>query len=213
MGVLLKTLEDLGLDRNTLVIFTSDNGGTPASINEPLRGAKGAYYEAGVREPFFARWPGRISPGSRCDVPIINQDLYPTFLAAAGGRPVPGLDGANLLPLFEGKASIERRAIFWHFPGYLDRPVPRGRDPLFRTRPVSVIRKGDWKLFLYHEEWLLDGGREARATNHAVELYNIRADLGEHQDLAQKDPTRRDELLDDLLGWMEATNAPMPKPN
>ncbi|WZP00333.1 sulfatase [Isosphaeraceae bacterium EP7] len=211
VGVLLEKLDELGLERNTLVIFTSDNGGTPASINEPLRGAKGAYYEAGIREPFFARWPGKIRPGSRCDVPIINQDLYPTFVAAAGGQVVPDLDGANILPLFEGKQSRDRAAIFWHFPGYLDRPVPRGRDPLFRTRPVSVIRKGDWKLFLYHEEWLLDGGRGALATNHAVELYNIREDLGEREDLAQKDPSRRDELLDELLVWIGRTNAPLAK--
>ncbi|WP_435020505.1 sulfatase [Tundrisphaera sp. TA3] len=207
VGVLLKKLEDLGLERNTLVIFTSDNGGTPASINEPLRGAKGAYYEAGIREPFFARWPGRIAPGSRCDVPIINQDLYPTFVAAAGGTPAPALDGANLLPLFEGKGTIDRTSIFWHFPGYLDKPVPRGRDPLFRTRPVTVIRKGDWKLFLYHEEWVLDGGRDALATNHAVELYRVGQDIGEREDLAQKETARRDELLGDLLGWIKSTDA------
>ncbi len=207
VGVLLKKLKDLGLEDNTLVIFTSDNGGTPASINEPLRGAKGAYYEAGIREPFFARWPGKIRAGSVCDVPIINQDLLPTFVAAAGGTPAPTLDGENLLPLLEGKSALKRASIFWHFPGYLDRPVPRGRDPVFRTRPVTVVRSGDWKLLLYHEEWLLDGGADKLATNHAVELYNLRKDIGERTDLALTETTRRDELLKELLAWTKRTDA------
>src|SRR5262249_22706760 len=85
------------------------------------------------------------------------------------------LDGESLLPLFKGAGKLKRQAIFWHFPGYLDDPVIRGRDPVFRSRPVSVIRKGDWKLHLYHEEWQLGGGREKIATNNAVELYNISA--------------------------------------
>jgi arylsulfatase A-like enzyme len=210
VGTLLQKLEDLGLAQNTLVVFTSDNGGTPASINEPLRGAKGAYYEGGIREPFFVRWPGKIKPGTESDVPIINEDLYPTFVTAAGGALAPNLDGENLLPLFDGTGALKRTSIFWHFPGYLDRPVPRGRDPIFRTRPTSVIRKGDWKLHLYHEEWLLDGGRDALATNHAVELYNLRNDLGEHDDLALKNPAKRDELLGDLLALIEKTGAPLP---
>ena len=89
--------------------------------------------------------------------------------------------------------------------------MPRGRDPVFRTRPVSVIRKGDWKLHLYHEEWLLDGGSAAVATNHALELYNLAADIGERTDLAQKETAKRDELLGDLLAWLEKTNAPLAK--
>ncbi len=89
--------------------------------------------------------------------------------------------------------------------------MPRGRDPDFRTRPVSVIRQGDYKLHLYHEEWLLDGGRDALATNRAVELYHLADDIGERTDLAQKETAKRDELLADLLAWMEKTNAPFAK--
>ena len=211
VGRLLKKLADLGLDQNTLIVFTSDNGGPPPADNEPLRGAKGGYYEGGIREPFLVRWPGKVKPGTVCEAPIINTDLYPTFVAAAGGTPAPDLDGESLLPLFTGDATATKRpAIFWHFPGYLDRPVARGRDPVFRTRPISVIRKGDWKLQLYHEEWLLDGGRAALATNKAVELYHLSADIGERSDLANKDTAKRDELLDDLLGWIEKTTAPLP---
>ena len=210
VGVLLAKLAELGLDRNTLVVFTSDNGGP--SSQEPLRGKKGSYYEGGIREPFIVRWPGFVKPGSRCDVPVINQDLYATFLDAAGATPPPGkiLDGESLVPLFRQSGALRRTAIFWHFPGYLDGPVPRGRDPVFRTRPVSVIHKGDWKLHLYHEEWLLDGGRAALATNNAVELYNLRDDIGERQNLAPSNSTKRDELLDDLQAWFKATNAKLP---
>lgn len=211
VGRLLKKLADLGLDQNTLVVFTSDNGGPPPANNEPLRGAKGGYYEGGIREPFLVRWPGKVKPGTVCDAPIINTDLYPTFIAAAGGTPAPDLDGENLLPLFtEGTTATKRPAIFWHFPGYLDGPVARGRDPVFRTRPISVIRKGDWKLHLYHEEWLLDGGRAALATNKAVELYQLSKDIGERTDLSNKETAKRDELLADLLGWIEKTKAPLP---
>ena len=213
VGVLLKKLKDLSLEQNTLVVFTSDNGGTQQSSQEPLRGSKGGYYEGGIREPFIVRWPSEVKPGTRSTVPVHNVDLYPTFLAAAAGTSVlkkKMLDGESLLPLLHGKGALNRQAIFWHFPGYLDDPVMRGRDPIFRTRPVSVIRKGDWKLHLYHEEWLLDGGRMKLDTNTAVELYNIAADIGEQNDLAKTSRAKRDELLDDLLDWIKSVSAPLP---
>jgi arylsulfatase A-like enzyme len=214
IGRVLEKIKSLGLEQNTLVLFTSDNGGTHVS-NEPLRGAKGGYYEGGIRVPMIARWPGVVAPGSTCDVPVLNVDFYPTFLAAAGATPPTSpLDGESLLPLFQGKTELQRKSIFWHFPGYLDNPVLRGRDPVFRTRPVSVIRKGDLKLHLYHEEWLLDGGREKLATNRAVELYNLATDPGETTDLALTDTATRDELLNDLTAWINRTSAPLPeKPN
>ena len=221
VGRLLAKLAELGLERNTLVVFVSDNGGTSAQKpnhrglepwQEPLRGCKGCYYEGGIRVPFIVRWPGVVAPGTRCDVPIISQDLYPTFLAAAGAAAPAGkvLDGENLLPLLRRSAPLRREAIFWHFPGYLNSAVPRGRDPVFRTRPASVIRKGDWKLHLYHEEWQLDGGRSRLSTNRAVELYNLRDDIGERHDLAASQPAKRADLLDDLLAWLSAVQAKLP---
>lgn len=212
VGRLLARLEKLGLRDNTLVVFTSDNGGTQQSSQEPLRGSKGGYYEGGIREPMIVRWPGVTKPGASCSVPVANIDFYPTFLDAAGVRRPDGyaLDGESLVPLLEGGRSLKRQSIYWHFPGYLNDPVIRGRDPIFRTRPISVIRKGDWKLHFYHEEWQLDGGREKLATNNAVELYNIREDIGERRNLVLENPTRRDELLNDLLAWMHRVNAPMP---
>ncbi len=210
VGLLLEKLESLGIAGKTLVVFTSDNGGTGEVSQEPLRGSKGCLYEGGIREPFIVRWPGVTTAGTTSAVPVINLDLYPTFLAAANA-PVPEgktLDGESILPLLSG-GTLKREAIFWHFPGYLDKRVARGRDPVFRTRPVTVIRKGDWKLHLYHEEWILDGGREKLAANNAVELYNLRDDPGEHHNLALTDTAQRDDLLDSLLSWMESVNARM----
>ena len=220
IGRLLQKIKDLGIEQNTLVVFTSDNGGTQASSQEPLRGNKGGYYEGGIREPFLVRWPAVVKPGSKCDTPVINIDLYPTFLAAAGAAMPEGkvLDGESLLPLLKQEGGLKRDSIFWHFPGYLDNPVIRGRPGDvalgFRTRPVSVIRKGDWKLHLFHEEWRLDGGKEKLVSNGAAELYNLADDIGERENLAAQDPAKRDELLGDLLAWMKQTNALLPtEPN
>lgn len=211
IGRVLETLKTLGLEKNTLLVFTADNGGTHVP-QEPLRGKKGCYYEGGIRVPMIARWPGVIASGSTCDTPVVNIDFYPTFLAAAGApAPASPLDGRDLTPLFRGGTALASPVIYWHFPGYLDGPVPRGRDPLFRTRPVSVIRKGDWKLHLYQEEWQLDGGREKLATNRAVELYHLASDPGETQDRALTDPAERDALLDELLAWFKRVPAPLPE--
>ena len=146
-------------------------------------------------------------------MPVLNIDFYTTFLATAGAdSPASPLDGENLVPLFKGGTSLNRQSIFWHFPGYLDGPVPRGRDPVFRTRPVTVIRKGDWKLHLYHEEWQLDGGRSAIGANNALELYNLATDPGETSNLALLKPQERDELLNEMLAWIEHTPATLAGP-
>lgn len=212
MRLLLEKLTELGLEQNTIVVFTSDNGGTQRSSQEPLRGSKGGYYEGGIREPLIVRWPGVTKAGARVTAPVHQVDFYSTFLAVAGADLPSGqtLDGESLIPLLKGGGQLRRQALFWHFPGYLDNPVIRGRDPVFRTRPVSVIRKGEWKLHLYHEEWQLDGGHENIATNRAVELYHIASDIGERRDLAGTERRKRDELLDDLLAWLRVTKAPLP---
>jgi arylsulfatase A-like enzyme len=215
IGQVLQKLDELGLSDRTLVVFTSDNGGTAWS-QEPLRGKKGGYYDGGIRVPMVVRWPGLVPAGTTCDEPVINVDLYPTFLAAAGVAPPADhiLDGANLLPVMRRQKGFERTAIFWHFPGYLDGPVPRGRDEVFRTRPVSVIRQGTWKLHLYHEEWQLDGGRAQLDTNRAVELYDLAADPGERNDMSSSNPAKRDELLTALTEWLGRTGAVLPtRPN
>jgi arylsulfatase A-like enzyme len=212
VGILLKKIKDLGLDDNTLVIFTSDNGGLPQSPQDPLRGFKGMYYEGGIKVPFIARWPDVIKANTVNNTPVINVDLFPTFLEAAGaGKPKDKiLDGESLVKLFRGGATLDRASIFWHFPGYLNKANPGSRDKDFRTRPVTTIRKGDWKLLLYHEEWVLDGGRANIKNNNSVELYNLKEDIGEKKNLASTHTAKRDELLNDLLMKVKKTGAKIP---
>lgn len=216
VGRVYSTLDDHELSDNTLVIFISDNGGYgPRTCMQPLRGAKGMYYEGGIRVPMFAYWPGRITPGSTSEVPVITTDFFPTFLDLADAEAPEGqkLDGVSLLPVFEGVESLERDRLFWHFPAYLEsysNMKEQSRDTLFRTRPVSVVRKDDWKLMLFHEEWSLDGGGENLSVNNAVELYNLTNDLEERNNLAQIEIAKRDELLEELLQWIDDVEAPVP---
>lgn len=211
-----QALEKLGLSENTILFFFSDNGGHGTfTCQKPLRGGKGMYYEGGIREPMFVYWPGKVKAGTTCDEPVISTDFYPTFLELAQ-TPEPEnyiLDGKSIVPLLKGKKSIERDAIFWHFPAYLEAYqglTGDSRDPIFRTRPVSVIRKGDWKLLQFHEEWVLDGGREKVPENNSIELYNLKEDIGEANNLAAIETEKRDELLDELIQWQQNINAPIP---
>ena len=220
VGRIDSTLKELGLSENTLLVFFSDNGGHGTfTCQKPLRGGKGMFYEGGIRVPMFVHWPGRVEAGTTCDLPVISTDFYPTFVELAGAKSPEDypLDGRSLLPLLEGANELEREAIFWHFPAYLQAYEglrDESSDPLFRTRPVSVIRKGDWKLLLFHEEWILDGGIADMATNHSVELYNLAKDPGEEMDLANVETVKRDELLNDLLEWQQSVHAPVPdEPN
>ncbi len=211
IAIVLEHLKKTGLDKNTMIIFTSDNGATQQSIQEPLRGNKGAYYEGGIREPFIAYFPEKIKPGTN-STPIINLDLYPTFLNFSGGKIDKSLDGESLLPLFWGQQNkTKREAIFWHFPGYLDVPVTRGRDVDFRTRPVTVMRKGNWKIHLYHEEWILDGASFKKIPIEAIELYNLKEDEGERVNLAKSNPDKKEELQNELLKWLKTNKVPLPK--
>ena len=215
VGSVFQTLKEHNLDKNTILIFFSDNGGYgPKTCMKPLRGGKGMYYEGGIRVPMFVYWPGKVSPESVCDVPVISTDFYPTLLELSGA-PLPSnypLDGLSIMPLLLGQEELAREQLYWHFPAYLESypaMLDESRDPIFRTRPVSVIRKGDWKLFLYHEEWSLDGGREKIETNNAIELYNLVDDLEEADNLVNDETAVRDELLRDLLEWQREIHAPL----
>ena len=220
VGRINSSLQELGLSENTILIFFSDNGGHGAyTCQTPLRGGKGMYYEGGIREPMFAYWPGIIKPGSTCNDPVISTDFYPTFLKLAGVDAPENykLDGVNISPLFKGKRALKRPPLFWYFPAYLQAYsglTDHSRDPDFRTRPVSVIRKGDWKLLLFHEEWSLDGGFDNVLNNNSVELYNLKNDLSESFNLANSETKKRDELLKDLFELQEETGAIiLDKPN
>jgi arylsulfatase A-like enzyme len=172
----------------------------------PLRGYKGTYYEGGIREPFFVRWPGVVPAGVVTAEPMIGVDIYPTFCEIAGATlSDQPLDGISLLPLLKGQQkTLPQRDLFWHFPAYLQAHGVEGResrDPLFRTRPCSVIRSGDWKLHHFFED---DG----------VELYNLHEDLGEARNLAAEMPAKVAELRGRLDTWRNSVRAPIPtEPN
>ena len=209
VGRVMKTLDDLKLADNTVLIFTSDNGGVGGYVREgikkagdvtdnaPLRSGKGSLYEGGTREPFIVRWPGVTEPGSACDVPAIHVDIFPTLLElAAAPQPRQVLDGESLVKLFrDPNAKLQRDAIFQHFPGYLG----AGADS-WRTTPVSLIQNGDWKLM----EFLEDG---------RLELYNLRNDIGESKNLAAEMPDKAKELHARLVAWRTEVKAPMPTKN
>ena len=199
VGHILKTLDDNNLAQNTLVIFTSDNGPHGSvSRAEPLRGVKGMYYEGGIREPFLVRYPGVVKAGSTNVTPIIQIDLYPTFLELAGESIPKRLDGVSLISAFKSKPLADR-SLFWHFPAYLQsyKADPDSASKFFRTTPCSVIRKGDWKLIQYFE----DGN---------LELYNLKNDLSEKENLAGKETEKTAELLKELKSWQMETKAPIP---
>jgi arylsulfatase A-like enzyme len=208
VGRVMRTLDELGIAENTVVIFSSDNGGLggyereriqsgSVTDNAPLRSGKGSLYEGGVRVPFVVRWPGVTKPGSTCDVPAIHVDMFPTFLEIAGAAaPAQVLDGESLVKLFrDPNASLQREAVFQHFPGYLG-----SGGGTWRTTPVGLIQIGDWKLMEFFED-----GR--------LELYNLRDDIGESKNLAQEMPGRAKELHAKMIAWRKAIKAPMPKPN
>ena len=207
VGRLLKGLDKLGLADDTLVVFSSDNGGIRAqSSQEPYRAGKGSYFEGGIRVPLAIRWPGVVAPKSTCRVPVTGLDFYPTFLAAAG-LPVPDgktLDGESLLPLLTKQGAFPERTLFWHFPIYLQQYEgwnDDARDPLFRTRPGTIARKGNWKLHEYFE----DG---------ALELYDLRGDPSERINLAGIHAKTTAEMHREMKAWRAAVNAPIPtEPN
>jgi arylsulfatase A-like enzyme len=200
IGRLINFLDESGKLDNTLILFTSDNGGVYKITKQwPLRAGKGAYYEGGIREPFFVYWKERIPAGSKTDVPVSNLDVYPTLLEAAGIQKPVGklLDGHSLMPMLTNDEALKDRALYWHFPIYLQSGNSETQDPLFRTRPGSAIRYGNWKLIQYFE------------TND-IELYNLKEDIGEKENLANTHPAKVEELLKLLNDWRQQTKAPVP---
>lgn len=210
VGRIMQTLDELQLADNTVLIFSSDNGGVGGYVREglrqggdvtdnaPLRSGKGSLYEGGVRDPFIVRWPAVIQPGRTCDVPTIHVDVFPTLLELADARPPAEqpLDGESLVPLLKDASAVLRRdAIFQHFPGYLG-----AGSGTWRTTPVSTIQSGPWKLLEFFED-----GR--------LELYNLQSDVGESQNLAQQQPEKAQELHARLQVWRKSVNAPLPTPH
>lgn len=194
VGHVLQTLEKLGLDENTIVIFTSDNGGVSAgdafaTSNLPLRGGKGYQYEGGILEPYFIKIPWMENAGKTSDVPVTGTDFYPTLLELIGAdlKPEEHSDGVSLVPLLNG-GTLEERPLIWHYPHYGNQG----------GQPSSIIRLGEWKLIHYYED-----GRE--------ELYNLEKDLEEANDVANENRELAEQLSDQLFTYLNEVGALYPE--
>ncbi|MCD6050227.1 MAG: atsA 22 [Verrucomicrobia bacterium] len=198
VGRIIETVDKLGIAENTLILFLSDNGGLEheqsgriVTSNQPLRGEKGTLYEGGIRIPAIARWSGKVPAGTQCDTPAITVDVYPTLmdLGGASAPPKQTMDGMSLAGMLKDpKANLKRDTLYWHLPHY------------HHSAPASAIRRGDWKLIEFYE-------------TASVELYNLKDDLGEKKNLADKEPQRAKELRTALAEWRQKVNAQMPVPN
>lgn len=204
LGRILDCLEEEGITEQTMVIFTSDNGGLlrrydyrpeaddVVSSQAPLRGEKGTLFEGGVRVPLIVSYPPLLEGGSETSAPAISHDLFPTLAELAGAKVPPGqtLDGKSLLPLLQDPAAaLGRDALFWHYPHY------------HHDRPASSIRRGRWKLIEY-----LDGTGE-------VLLFDLEGDPGEGEDLSARRPELAGDLRSELEAWRRGMLARMPLPN
>lgn len=197
VGSVLDALDRNGLKDNTIVVFTSDNGGLATAeghptCNLPLRAGKGWLYEGGIRVPLIYRWPGGVPASATRHTPVISNDLYPTLLSLCGLplRPDQHRDGHSFAPLFTADASIQHDALFWHYPHYGNQG----------GTPGAAIRMGDWKLIHFFED-----GR--------AELYNLSDDPGEQHDLAADEPQRVADMRKRLAAWQAETGARFPTPN
>ena len=197
IGRVLDALAATGKLDNTLVIFTSDNGGLATAegsptCNAPLAEGKGWMYEGGTREPLLVRWPGVVAPGSLCETPVTTPDFFPTFLEAVGLPPLPHqhVDGVSFMPLLAGETTLPRDAIFWHYPHYGNQG----------GTPGASVRLGEYKLIRFFED-------------DRCELYNLRADPGETHDLAAAQPDMTRKLADALAAWQQSIEAKFPQPN
>jgi len=191
IGDVLEALKKTGQDKNTVVVFLSDNGGaSEVTSNAPLRAGKCFLYEGGIRVPMIVSWPGQIEAGSVSDVPISSTDFYPTILELAGlpQEPQNHMDASSFASLLKGE-NYDRKDLFWHYPHYEG-----------GFEPASAIRSGDWKLIEFYEE-------------SRVELYNLKDDIGEYNNLANTHPEISKKLRIKLLAWRKKVNASEPTPN
>ena len=192
LGDITANVKRLGIERDTIVVFMSDNGQpSQAARNVPLRGHKLTPYEGGTRVPMIVKWSGVTAPGSLCDDYVIIEDIFPSLLEMADindYRQIGGtIDGVSFVPLLKQEAGHPKRdrAIFWHFPHTYDQP------------PYSSVRKGDWKLIYHHAD-----GR--------LELFNLREDISEQNELSNKEPRKLREMAGVLSDFLRETRARLP---
>ena len=215
IGRLLKELKLMALLDNTLIVFTSDNGGLNRAWNNcPLRGAKGLLYEGGIRVPLIVSWPGIVKPASQTDNPVHIIDFYATFREISGGKISEEkiLDGISIVPLLKQNGNLKRDALFWHHPHYIDD---------YGKTPSSAILKGNYKLIYYYGDYLNTRGYlpiqnepyGELLVGERIELFNIKKDPNELQNLIKHETIKAQELLKDLKTWLNKLNAPLPSQN
>ena len=187
-------MDETGLRKDTIIVFTSDNGGFHvATHNRPLRGYKGELYEGGIRVPWIVHWPGVTKPDSVCGNPVHGTDFYPTLLEMAGLplRPKQHCDGVSLVSALKGNKDFDRGPMVWHYPHSL---------PRHHSEPGSAIRIGDWKYIQFYE-----GDRR--------ELYNLKNDIGEADNLAERMPERAAKMKAQLDAMLKEHGAKIPAPD
>ena len=205
LGKILKKLKELGMEKNTIVIFFSDNGGLvshsgPPTTNYPLSSGKGSSHEGGYREPLIIKWPGKVKGGTVCTTPVIADDFLPTILSMTGVQ-IPDtirhhLDGTDITPLLLQTGTIVRpHPLVWHYPHYWGWKALREADSTIT--PFSAIREGDWKLIYTYET-----GR--------CELYNLAEDIGEKNNLVDKKGNVAQKLCGDLRSILRMMGAQRP---
>ncbi len=197
IGRLVKSIDETGQSENTIIFFTSDNGGLSTTegsptCNFPLLEGKGWMYEGGIREPLIIKWPKVINPGSVCSTPVTSTDFYPTLLEIAGLDLLPEqhTDGISILPLLQGENRLDRDTIFWHFPHYGNQG----------GTPTCAIRMGEYKLIEFFED-------------KRLELYNLKEDISEKHNIADNYPELVKQMHDKLIHWRESVHAKIPEPN
>ena len=206
VGRVLKKLEELGLEENTVVFFTSDNGGLlDRTSNLPLRAGKGTYYEGGIRVPFCVKWSGVIPPDSKTDVAVTGVDMMPTFAEISNTKLFENqtVDGRSIVPLFNNKPFDKNRNIFFHFPLYLGKgkasilPAYDGTKNYWRAVPSTTMISGDYKAIYYYEY-------------DRMELFNIKKDIGEQLDLSLIELEIASRMREEITSWVDRVKAPVP---
>jgi len=198
-GRLLKKLDELKIADKTVVVFFGDNGGLEKDAKQtPLRSGKANLYEGGIREPLIIRWPGVVKPDSTSSDPVISVDFFPTFLEIAGleDQMKKPIDGVSLVPALNRSGTLNRRAVYWHYPHYHSSSIG----------PCGAVRAGDYKLIEWFDESICGPGNE-------FELYNLKDDIGEQNNLAKKIPKRVEKLKKMLSNWRSEVNAQILAPN
>jgi len=199
VGKLLAKLDELDIADNTIVVFFGDNGGLEKSAKQtPLRSGKANLYEGGIREPLIVRWPGVVQKGSTCSEPVTSVDFFPTFLDILDlkNKAPNTIDGISLLPLLRQTGTLSRQAIYWHYPHYHSSSIG----------PGGAVRMGDYKLLEWFDETIC-------GPSNRFELYNLKHDIAEQNNLSKKMPGKTEQLRRMLANWRKKVGAQMMTPN